>query len=99
MTRFRVHQCYYQAARDLIVLAGEVQGGLIFPGSTIDLPVSIRGPGHVPIKDVSTVTFADGDRLCVVLDYAVVADAPLLEFTDLVGKDLDVQAPEGMQVH
>ena len=89
MASLSVTRVYYVAHRDLLVLAGELQGRAPLPGWSIDLPRAIRGPGWVPIADVQVVPFADGERTCVILDYQVLESAPLMEFSDLEGTTLD----------
>ena len=92
MAGFRCDKVYYQAHRDLIVLAGAAESGAPAAGWSVDLPRDIRGPGWVPIHDVQTVPFADGtSQLCLVLEYEVVTGAPLMEFSDLEGRTLDLR--------
>lgn len=93
MAGLHVHKVYYVPHRDLVVLAGDPLGGTPGPGYAIDLPKEIRGPGWVPIADVQVVPFADGYRTCVILDYQVVEGAPLMEFSDLEGRVLDLRKP------
>ena len=92
---FHVDKVYYMPQHDLLVLAGRADPTVPTPKDAIDLPRSIQGPGWVPIRDVQVVPFEDGtERLCVVLDYDVVVPAPLMEFKDLEGLDLDVRPAE-----
>lgn len=86
---FKVRKVYYLAHRDLVVLAGEIEGAPPRPGGSIDLPREVQGPGWVPIHDVQSIAFADGPRLCVVLEYQVLEGAPLMEFSSLEGLALD----------
>ncbi len=89
---FQVDKVYAVFHQDLLVLAGRVESTPPTPGGFIDLPVDIQGPGWVPIRDVQEVPFADGThKLCVVLDYAVIEPAPLMEFADLKGLTLEVR--------
>jgi hypothetical protein len=90
---FRVEKAYLVPHRDLIVLAGTPESGLPVPGGAIELPREIKGPGWVPIHAVQRVPFADRERLCVILEYAVVEGAPLMEFTDLEGLPLSLRGP------
>jgi hypothetical protein len=89
MASLAVQKVYYVPHRDLLVLAGTLEGRRPQPGWTVDLPVAIRGPGWVPIADVQVVAFADGERTCVILDYQVLESAPLMEFSDLEGITVD----------
>ena len=91
MGSFHVVKVYWVAHRDLVVLAGAPGESLPRPGQSIDLPREVKGPGWVPIHDAQTIEFADGPRPCVVLEYAVVEGAPLMEFSDLEGKALPVR--------
>jgi hypothetical protein len=93
MAGFHVEKVLYKAVDDLIVLAGRMESGTVGPEWWIDLPREIRGPGWVRIADVQTVAFADRARLCLVLPYAAVIDAPLMEFSDLEGKTFDLRQP------
>jgi hypothetical protein len=86
---FRVEKVYYVPHRDLVVLAGRVEGSGPRPGGSIDLPREVKGPGWVPISDVQTVAFADRERLCVILDYQVIEGAPLMEFSSIEGLALE----------
>ncbi|MEQ1572499.1 MAG: hypothetical protein ABMA64_43165 [Myxococcota bacterium] len=90
---FQVDKVYYLPHRDLVVIAGRVEGAPPRAGGSIDLPRQINGPGWVPVHDLQTVAFADGDRLCVILDYQVLEGAPLMEFSALEGLILDVRNP------
>lgn len=89
MASLQVKKVYYVPHRDLVVLSGEILGRAPQPGWAIDLPRQLKGPGWVPISDVQVISFADGDRLCIILDWAVLEGAPLMEFSDLEGKALD----------
>ena len=92
MPAFRVDKVYFVPHRDLLVLAGTPESVLPRPEWSIDLPREIKGPGWVPIHDVQMVPFADGtEKLCVVLEYAVVEGAPLMEFGDLEGLALELK--------
>ena len=89
---FHVDRIYWQGHLDLIVLAGHLVRGDVLAGDEVELPVSIRGPGWVPIRDVQTVDFADGTaRLCVVIDYGTLESAPFMEFRDVEGLDLSIR--------
>ncbi len=91
---FLVERVYYLPARDLLVLAGRPDPTMPEPGGAIDLPEDLKGPGWVPIADVQTVPFADGtEQLCVVVEYQHLEAAPLMEFTDLEGRPLDLRRP------
>lgn len=91
---FYVERVYYVPHRDLLVLAGRPDPSLPRPGGSIDLPQDVKGPGWVPIADVQQIEFADGaDRTCVIVDYEHIERAPLMEFTDLEGRPLDVRSP------
>jgi hypothetical protein len=89
MASLQVDKVYYVPHRDLVVLAGQLLGREPAAGWSIDLPRALRGPGWVPIADVQKVAFADGERTCIVLQYAVLEGAPLMEFSDLEGAVLD----------
>jgi hypothetical protein len=88
-----VHKVYYVPHVDQLVLAGTVDGRAPVPGGAIDLPREVRGPGWVPIHDVQSVSFAGVNRICVVLSYDVIQGAPMMEFSDLEGRILDVRPP------
>ena len=89
---FRVDKCYYLARQDVLVLAGGLVSGDVQTGWAIDLPREIKGPGWVPIHDVSSVDFRDGlTKLCVVLLYQVVEGHPFMEFSHLEGLPLQVK--------
>ncbi|HHO49877.1 MAG TPA: hypothetical protein ENK18_03165 [Deltaproteobacteria bacterium] len=91
---FLVDKVYYIPHRDLLVLAGRPDPSCPQPGGQIDLPREIRGPGWVAIRDVQSVSFADGTRrLCAVLDYEVVTSTPFMEFSDLEGLSLQLRPP------
>lgn len=92
MASFRVDKVYYLPHRDLVVLAGVAESGHPRVGGGIDLPRQIKGPGWVPISDVQTVQFGEAEKVCVVIDYAVLEAAPMMEFTDLEGLSLDLRA-------
>jgi hypothetical protein len=90
-----VDKVYYVAHRDLIVLTGHAESGAVFAGMEIDLPVSIRGPGFVPIVDVQHIPFRDGTlRFGVVVNYESVTSAPFMEFRDLEGLTLDIRGAD-----
>ncbi len=92
MAGFQCDKVYYMAHRDLLVLAGRPVSGQPSAGWSVDLPREIKGPGWVPVHDVQTIPFADGtDRFCLVLEYEVVTSAPLMEFSDLEGRVLDLR--------
>ncbi len=93
MAAFQVEKAYLVPHKDLIVLAGTAVSGLPVPGGAVELPREIKGPGWVPIHAVQTVQFADRSRLCIILLYAVVEGAPLMEFTDLEGLPLQLRGP------
>jgi hypothetical protein len=91
---FRCEKVFYVPGQDLVALVGAMESGFVRPGFMIGLPPELRGPGWVPIRDVQTVPFRDGrTRLAVLLDYEVLTGAPLMEFSDLEGKPLDVRKP------
>lgn len=91
---FHVEKVFFVPHQDLLVLAGRVESVAPVPRGSIDLPREIQGPGWVPIFDVQTVPFADGKEMpCVVLQYAVIEGAPLMEFSDLEGLTLEVRGP------
>ncbi|MEO0601970.1 MAG: hypothetical protein AAF211_11080 [Myxococcota bacterium] len=91
---FFVQRVYFVPHRDLLVLAGRPEPTVPVPGGAIDLPGEVKGPGWVPIADVQTIAFADGtEKLCVVVDYQYIESAPLMEFSDLEGKPLDIRMP------
>lgn len=93
MPTFHVHKAFYYARKDAVVLAGAfVDPDDVVPGFMVELPADIKGHGYVPIADITTVQFADDrEQLCLVLDYEVFTDSPLLEFSDLEGRRLDVK--------
>jgi len=92
MGAFHVDHVYLVPHQDLLVLAGARVSGLPGPGWSVDLPREVQGPGWVPIHDVQQVPFADGaDKFCLILQYAVVEGAPLMEFRDLEGRTLDLR--------
>lgn len=91
MAAFEVQKTYMVPHRDLIVLAGRAVSGMPRPGGAIELPRELKGPGWVPISDVQQVTFGEVERLCVVLEWAVVEGAPLMEFADLEGLSLQIR--------
>ena len=92
MPAFRVDKVYFVPHRDLLVLAGVPETVPPKPGWSVDLPREVKGPGWVPILDVQSVPFADGtEKPCIVLDYAVVEGAPLMEFSDLEGLSLELK--------
>ncbi len=93
MAAFHVEKTYLVPHRDLIVLAGSPVSGLPVPGGAVELPREVKGPGWVPIFDVQKVQFADRERLCIVLQHAVVEGAPLMEFSDLEGLPLQLRGP------
>lgn len=91
---FHVDKVYFVPHRDLLVLAGRVEGQMPVGEGSIDLPREIKGPGWVPILAFQSVPFAgDVTKPCVVLHYAVLESAPLMEFSDLEGLTLDVRPP------
>jgi hypothetical protein len=90
---FHVEKTYLVPHLDLIVLSGTPVSGLPVPGGAVELPREIKGPGWVPIRDVQRVAFADRERLCILLDHAVVEGAPLMEFSDLEGLPLQLRGP------
>lgn len=89
MASIEVDKVYYVPHQDLVVLAGRLLGRPPAAGWSIDLPVALKGPGWVPITDVQKIPFADRERTCIVLQYAVFEGAPLMEFSDLEGAVLD----------
>ena len=93
MASFHVHKAFYYARRDAVVLAGAfVDQDDVVPGFLVELPAEIKGHGYVPIADITTVQFADDrEQMCLVLEYEVFYDSPLLEFSDLEGLTLDVK--------
>lgn len=93
MGRFYCKRAYWLMTRDLLVLTGQILEEPVQPGCAIDLPVSIRGPGLVPIHSVQEVTFADRPpELGVVIEYHHLEAAPLMEPSHLEGRELKVHA-------
>jgi hypothetical protein len=89
---FQCDKVYYMAHRDLLVLAGRPVSGQPRAGWSVDLPREIKGPGWVPVHDVQTIPFKDGtEKFCLVLAYEVLTSAPLMEFSDLEGRVLDLR--------
>jgi hypothetical protein len=92
MAAFTVKKVYYIAHRDLIVLSGALESGVVRPGDAIDLPREIKGPGWVPIHDVQQIPFLDGrTELGIVLLWDTVTGAPLMEFSALEGLALQIR--------
>ena len=92
MAAFYCEKVYYVPGQDLVALIGSMESGFVRPGFMIGLPPEVRGPGWVPVHDVQTVPFRDGRiRLAVLLEYEMLTGAPLMEFSDLEGKPLDVR--------
>jgi hypothetical protein len=93
LAAFSVKKAYYIPHRDLIVLAGVLESGVVRPGDAIDLPREINGPGWVPIHDVQQIPFLDGrTELGIVLLWDTVTGAPLMEFAALEGLALQVRS-------
>lgn len=89
---FHVDKVYFVPHRDLLVLSGRIEGTAPIAGGGIDLPREIQGPGWVPILEVQAVPFANNEaKPCVILEYAVLETAPLMEFSDLEGLTLEVR--------
>lgn len=93
MAAFLVDKVYYVPHRDLVVLTGAMESGIVRPGYSVDLPREIKGPGWVPIHDVQTIPFRDGkQRLGIVLQYELLTGGPLMEFSHLEGLALDIRS-------
>lgn len=91
MGRYFCKRAYWLMTRDLLVLTGEILEGPVEPGCAIDFPVSIRGPGFVPIHSIQEVTFADRPpELALVIEYHHIEKAPLMEPSHLEGRELKV---------
>lgn len=95
MASFAVDKAFYYARLDAVLLSGSfVDIDEVWPGWSVELPVAVKGHGFVPIHDISVIQFADGSqRRCLVLQYEVFYDAPLLEFRDLEGLTLALEPP------
>ncbi len=92
MAAFWCEKGFYVPGQDLVALVGAMESGYVRPGFFIGLPPEVKGPGWVVIRDVQQVPFRDGrTRLAVLLDYDALSAAPLMEFTDLEGRPLDVK--------
>lgn len=88
---FRVQKVFGVPHRDLVVLAGTIEGPPPAPGGTIDLPVEVKGPGWVQILDVQPLELGGAVWTAVVLEWRVVESAPFMEFGDLEGLTLDTR--------
>jgi len=90
---FYCEKTFYLANGDSFVMAGRMVSGTVHEGMAVDLPRELRGPGWVPIAGAQTVPFDDGRALlCLLIDYAIIAGSPFMEFGDLHGKTLDVRS-------
>jgi hypothetical protein len=90
MGRFYCHKAYWLMHRDLLVLTGKILEEPVQPGTPIDLPKSIRGPGLVPIHSVQEVTFDDRPpELGVVIEMRHLDAAPMMEPSHLEGRTLE----------
>jgi len=95
MASFHVDKVYYLAREDLLVISGEPDDAALDATWWIDLPERLKGPGYVPVSGVQMVPFANGvQKLCVLLDYALIDSHPLLEFSDLEGEVLGLRPGE-----
>ncbi|MCB9679446.1 MAG: hypothetical protein H6737_30355 [Alphaproteobacteria bacterium] len=89
MGRFYCARAYWLMHRDLLVLTGKILEEPVQPGTAIDLPKSIRGPGLVPIHSVQEVTFDDRPpELGVVIEMRHLDAAPMMEPSHLEGREL-----------
>ncbi len=90
MASFFVDKAFFYARLDAVLLSGTfMDTDEVGPGWLVDLPLSVKGNGPVPIDSVSTIQFADAsERRCLVVKYEAFADSPLLEFRDLEGLTL-----------
>ena len=91
MGRFHCERAYWLMTRDLLVLTGQILEGPVEPNLAIDLPVSIRGPGLVPIHSIQEVTFDDRPpELGLVIEWRHLESAPMMEPSHLQGRELRV---------